>query len=111
MRSARGAPGNRCPYLNRQKMKFAHQNLQSDIGACWSILWRSIVYVPLLLSFFVTVGGLWLSRWLLPPIVILFASAQLWTDAALGALAWLTAVQVFRRFRLARFYEDPPSLL
>ncbi len=92
-------------------MKSSHQNPQSDIVACWSILWRSVVFVPLMLTLFVTIGGLWLSRWVLPAVAILFAFAQLWTHAGLSILAWITSVLIYRYFRLSRFYEDPPSLL
>jgi hypothetical protein len=95
----------------RQDMKTSHENPQSDIAACWSILWRSVVYVPLMLSLFVTVGGIWLSRWMLPPFAILFSVAQLWTHAGLSVLAWLASVLIYRYFRLSRLYEDPPSLL
>lgn len=95
----------------RQKMKTSRQSSQSEIGACWSILWRSVVYAPLLLSFFVIVGGIWLGRWMLPPFVILFTCVQLWTDAGICFLLWMVAVMVYRRFHLSRFHEDPPSLL
>lgn len=92
-------------------MKSSRSISESDIGACWSILWRSVVFVPLLLLMFVTIGGIWLGRWLLPPVVGMFAFADLWVHAGLAALAWLAVFLIYRHFRLSRFHEDPPSLL
>lgn len=83
----------------------------SDLRACWGILWRSFVLMPYMLLIFVMVGGVWLSRWVLPVCALLWFYSHDWLMAG-GALAlWYLAAWSYRRFQLCRFFEPPPSLL
>ena len=87
------------------------KNGYSDWRGLWGILWRSLALMPYTLAIFGGVGVVWLSRWILPVLVALSVYAREWL-AACGALAlWFLAVWSYRRFRLSRFYECPPSLL
>jgi hypothetical protein len=83
----------------------------SDWRAGWGILWRSLVFTPYMLAAFVVITGVSLSVLLLP----LYAALSLWdhdSSSAGGAFVlWLAAVSTYRRFRLCRFYESPPSVL
>jgi hypothetical protein len=81
------------------------------VGACWALLWRSVVYCPLMLLVFAIIGGIWLSRWMLPLFVLGLAFAGLWNHAGISLLAWITAIWAYRHFRLRRLFEEPPSLL
>lgn len=74
-------------------------------------MWRSVVFLPLMVATFVMVGGLFLIRWTLPFVAILFGFTGQWTHAGGRVLAWLASVLIHRYLRLARFQEDPPSLL
>jgi hypothetical protein len=84
---------------------------QSDLKACWGILWRSFAFMPYMLAVFIGVGSVWLSRWVLPVLVGLLVYSRSWFYAAGTAALWLLATWSYRRLRLARFYEPPPSLL
>jgi len=86
-------------------------NGHSDWRACWGILWRSVVFMPYMLAVFVGVGSVWLSRWVLPVLVVLSLYSHDWLWAGGAFTLWLVAVWSYRRFRLSRFYEPPPSLL
>lgn len=79
--------------------------------ACWALLWRSLIYVPWLFFIFVGVGGVWLSRWLLPLYIVLAVFARLWWFGGVALVLWLAAMWGYRRFRLVRFFEPPSSLL
>ena len=83
----------------------------SDRKACWGLLWRSLVFMPYMLAVFVCVGSVWLSRWVLPFVAALLAYSRDWSLTLATVSAWLVAVWGYRRFRLARFFEPPPSLL
>ena len=83
----------------------------SDWKGCWAILWRSILFIPYMLAVFVGVGGVWLSRWLLPVCGATFFYLQQWWAAGVAFALWSLAVWAYRRFRLSRFFEAPPSLL
>jgi hypothetical protein len=78
---------------------------------CWGILWRSLVFMPYMFVVFIVVGSIWLARWVLPVCVgILFYSGD-WSLAVITAALWFLAMWSYRRFRLSRFYEPPPSFL
>ena len=84
---------------------------QSDLAACWGLFWRCFVFMPVMLALFIVLGGIWLCRWLLP----LAAAARIfegnfWT-AAVTLIIWFLCFWAYRRFRLSRFFEGPPSLL
>lgn len=82
-----------------------------DLKGVCAVLWRSFVYLPYMLFIFLSVGGVWLSRWLFPIYAALCLYFQEWWQASVSVALWLLAVWVYRRFRLARFFESPPSLL
>jgi hypothetical protein len=83
----------------------------SDWKACWGILWRSFVFMPYMFSVFIVVGGIWLARWVLPICVGMLVYSRDWSFAAITAALWLSAMWSYRRFRLSRFFEPPPSFL
>ena len=83
----------------------------SDLGGFWAILWRSVAFLPYMFLVFVCVGGVWLGRWLLPIRVAVLLYMKEWPRAALTCSVWLSLVWAYRRFRLGRFFEPPPSLL
>jgi len=70
-----------------------------------------LIYTPWLLLIFVGVGGVWLSRWLLPLSIVLAIFARLWWYGGVALALWLAAMWSYRHFRLARFFEPPSSLL
>jgi len=77
----------------------------------WAILWRSMVFLPYMLMVFVCIGGVWLSRWVLPCYAAFLLYLQEWWQAAVAFALWLFVFWAYRRFRLHRFFEAPPSLL
>ena len=83
----------------------------SDWKGCWAILWRSLIFIPYMLAVFVGVGGVWLSRWLLPVSGAVFLYQQQWGEAGVAFAVWLLALWAYGRFRLVRFFESPPSFL
>jgi hypothetical protein len=70
-----------------------------------------VVFLPYMLIVFVGVGGIWLSRWVLPVYGVRSAVLGEWWQAILAFAVWPLAVLCFRHFRLARLLEAPPSLL
>jgi len=84
---------------------------RSDWKACWGILWRSLVFMPYMLAVFIGVGSISLSRWALPFCTASLIYSRDWLFAAVTLALWFLAVWSYRRFRLSRFYEPPPSLL
>jgi hypothetical protein len=82
-----------------------------DLKGVWAILWRSFVFLPYMLLAFLSVGGVWLSRWVLPIWIAFFLYLQEWRQAIIAFAFWLLAMWVYRCLRLARFFESPPSLL
>ena len=84
---------------------------QSDSNACWGVLWRSIVFIPYMLAVFIGVGIVWLGLWVLPVCAAWFLYSRDGWFATASLALWALAVWSYRRFRLARFYESPPSLL
>jgi hypothetical protein len=83
----------------------------SDWKGLRAVLWRSIAFLPYMLLVFVGVGGIWLSRWMLPIYVTILLYLQEWLEAALTCVLWLVLLWAYRRFRLSRFFEPPHSLL
>jgi hypothetical protein len=84
---------------------------RSDFRGAWALLWRSLVFIPYMLLVFILVGGIWLSRWVLPLYAAVWVYVDEWYMAAGILAAWLLSVWAYRRFRLHRFYETPRSLL
>ena len=83
----------------------------SDTAALWGILWRSLIFLPYMLLTFIVVCGIWLARWVLPVWAALHIYDREWWSAIGTILLWIFVVGIYRRFRLARFFEAPPSLL
>ena len=85
--------------------------MNSDLKACWAILWRSLIFLPYMLAVFIVVGSIWFGRWVLPLCVGLLLYSGDWSLALITAALWFLAMWSYRRFRLSRFFERPPSLL
>ena len=83
----------------------------SDWRGAWAILWRSIVYIPYLLTVFVAVGSVWISRWFLPILFLTYAFLEEWMLSATLLAIWLLTMWGYRRFRLRSFFETPSSVL
>ena len=81
------------------------------LAGFWAVLWRSLVFMPYMLLIFFVIGGIWFIRWFLPFAAALFLLCGQWREAAFAAVGWAIAVVVYRRFKLGRFFEEPPSLL
>lgn len=84
---------------------------QSDLAACWGLFWRCFVFMPAMLAVFIVVGGVRILRWVLP----LCAAIQtyygnFWASVVILVI-WFLCFWAYRRFRLSRFFEEPPSLL
>lgn len=77
----------------------------------WALTWRSVVLLPIVVftsGFLVTFG---LSLAVLPMlgVVELTTGDRLVGFAMLGA--WVAEIWAWRRFKLSRYYEGPPSTL
>ncbi len=83
----------------------------SDVKSCWALLWRSVVFFPCILLMSVSIGGVWLSRWILPPCIVLQLYVHEWWQAVATMVVWALLAWIYRRLRLERFFEAPPSLL
>jgi hypothetical protein len=90
-----------------------HMNTQRDSGikGLWAILWRSIIFLPYMLLIFVSIGGIWLSRWLLPVCGAVLLYDHDWRAAGIVFALWLVLFWAYRHFRLCRYLESPSSLL
>jgi hypothetical protein len=66
-----------------------HTRTHSDWKGLWAVLWRSVVFVPYMLMVFICVGGLWLSRWVLPAYGASLVYLQEWRRAAMAFALWL----------------------
>ena len=84
---------------------------QSDLAACWSLFWRCFAFMPVMLGLFIVIGGIWLLRWILPLRAVIQTYNGDFGAAALTIGIWLLCFWAYRRLRLSRFFEDPPSLL
>jgi hypothetical protein len=95
----------------RQMKQSMEPARESDARAIWSLLWRSTIFVPLM----VPIAVLWLvigvSIVLLPLIGVLHLWFGLWRDAAICFVVWAIVVWTCRRFRFAAIWESPPSFL
>lgn len=84
---------------------------ESDTRAFWAITWRSILLIPLMLPIAVVWLVIVMSIALLP----LFCAASLWLgllkQAGLFSIIWAAIFYAYRRFRLGRIWEWPPSFL
>jgi hypothetical protein len=84
---------------------------QSDLSACWGLFWRCFVFMPVMLGLFIVVGGIWILRWILPlRAAIQTYNGDYWATGA-TLVIWSLCFWTYRRFRLLRFFENPPSLL
>ena len=64
-----------------------------------------------MLAVFVGLAVVSLGRWLLPAVAALCLYSREWLLAAVSAALWLLALALYRRLRLGRNFESPPSLL
>jgi hypothetical protein len=83
----------------------------SDLKACWAILWRSLIFLPYMLTVFIVVGSIWFSRLVLPVCAGMLAYSGDWSLALITVALWFLAMWSYRRFHISRFFEAPPSLL
>jgi hypothetical protein len=84
---------------------------ETDWNGVWEIFWRSFVYFPCMLLVFASVAGVWLGRWVVPFWGAFLLCLQEWALATVTWALWLVLIWAYRRFRLRRFFEAPPSLL
>ena len=84
---------------------------ESDGKAIFGLAWRSIAYLPLMLSAAVLVIGLCIALIGLPLLAIFCLYVGLWGKALSLMAVWLLAFFVYRRFGIRRFFERPPSYL
>jgi hypothetical protein len=83
----------------------------TDVFGIWSVAWRAFVFVPVGLAAFLLLIGLFATV-LVPPVIgaTCLIYGMWWQGMAAFAL-WSLVIWVWRRFRLVRFFESPPSLL
>jgi hypothetical protein len=83
----------------------------SDANAIWSLVWRSILLIPLMLP----VAIVWLiavvSIVILPLFGVMYLWFGLWKNAALSFAVWAILFWAWRRFRFGKIWERPPSFL
>jgi hypothetical protein len=78
-----------------------------DLMALWSLFWRSIIYLPLMLAVFALLVFSATCLATFPFLVILYIYAEFYATAAGYAVAWLLILAGWRYFRLARFLDGP----
>jgi hypothetical protein len=92
-------------------MQIAPEKRTPDGKALWSIGWRSVILLPL----FFPLAVLWLVLVILIGILPFISVAYLWfgewKQAALHFAIWALLLFAYRRFRLGRWIERPPSVL
>jgi hypothetical protein len=77
----------------------------------WSLTWRSVVFLPVMLSAAVLVIGLTIASIGLPLLGAACLYFGLWMKAATCFVVWLLVIYVYRRFHVKRFFERPSSYL
>ena len=84
---------------------------ESDAKAIWSLVWRAILFIPLMLP--VAVG--WLLVTLSVAVLPVFGAAYLWVglwrNAAICFAVWAIVIWAGRRFHFGKIWERPPSYL
>jgi len=84
---------------------------KSIVKPIWSLTWRSVVFLPVMLSAAVLVIGLTMALIGLPLLGAACLYFGLWRNAASCFVVWLLVVYVYRRFHIRGFFERPPSYL
>jgi hypothetical protein len=84
---------------------------ESDGKAIFGLTWRSIAYLPVMLSAAVLVLGLCIALIGLPLLAVVCVYVGLWGKALSLMAVWLLVCLVYRRFGIRRFFERPPSYL
>ena len=83
----------------------------SDAKAIWSLTWRSMLFIPLMLP----IAVVWLlivaSLALLPLFGVAYLWFGLWKNAALCFIIWAIIFWACRRFHFGKIWERPPSYL
>lgn len=83
----------------------------SAFSGVWAVAWRSFLYLPVGLAAFLLLVGL-IAALLFPPVIgaaCLFYG--LWWQGIAAIAVWALIIWAWRRLRLHRFFEAPPSLL
>ena len=92
-------------------MNTARKQSESDAKALWSITWRSVVLLPL----FFPVALLWfilvVAIGVLPIVAVAYLWFGEWRQAGIYFAIWALLLTAYRRFRLGRWFEWPPSVL
>lgn len=83
----------------------------SSAKAIWSITWRSVLLIPLMLPIAIVWLLMVMSIAVLPLFAILCLWFGLWKDAAIFFAVWAALFWAYRRFALGRIWESPPSFL
>ena len=84
---------------------------ESSAKAIFGLTWRSVAYVPVMLSAAVLVIGLFIALLGLPLLAAACAYVGRWRETASLVAVWLLVVFVYRRLGIRRFFERPPSYL
>ena len=82
---------------------------QSVMRALWAIIWRSIVFAPIMALIGVPLLAAGLSLFVLPLFAVIYAFGHLWDHAFYCVAVWLLLCCIWRLFRLRRFFEGPPN--
>jgi hypothetical protein len=77
----------------------------------WSLTWRSVIFLPAMLSAAVLVIGRTSALIGVPLLGAACLYFGLWRNAATCFVVWLLIMYVYRRFRIGQFFERPPSYL
>ena len=76
---------------------------RDELLALWSLFWRSIVYLPLMLAVFATLVFSATCLAAFPFLIALYIYGGLYATALGYAVAWILILAAWRYFRLARF--------
>ena len=96
-------PGSRILIMN------PHQH--DDLRGIWAVTWRALFLFPAALAVFFLLLLLVAAVILLPCFAGMFFFTGLWWQGAASLVAWAGVLGAWRRFRLGRFFESPPSCL
>jgi|GEM_PF-3372278 len=87
------------------------KSIFEPVQIAWALIWRSTVFAPVFLVFYILAVATWMCRFVLPVLIFVFAWAQDWFSVVVYGLAWIFSVAIWRWTRFRALLESPPSLL